>query len=286
MKIIASLPEIHRQAAEWKGQGLKIALVPTMGCLHEGHLSLMRQAAAVADRIIVSIFVNPMQFGPNEDFGSYPRQFRTDCQLAEKDGVHAIFSPDAKDMYGDSFQTKISVASLSQGMCGADRPGHFDGVATVVTKLFHLTLADVALFGQKDFQQLAIIRRLVLDLNMNIEIIGCPIVREQDGLAMSSRNKYLQGESRKQALCLHQAILAAQKLVSETAQEVSAEAIISLTGSIIAKAGAKLEYAVVIDESTLQNETVITPGSMLAVAAKIGGAVRLIDNARLILESI
>jgi pantoate--beta-alanine ligase len=286
VKIIASLPEIYRQAAEWKGRGLRIALVPTMGCLHEGHLSLMRQAAAVADRIIVSIFVNPMQFGPNEDYDSYPRQFRTDCQLAENEGVHAVFSPDPKDMYGESFQTKISVTSLSRGMCGAGRPGHFDGVATVVTKLFHLTLADVAVFGQKDYQQLAIIRRLVLDLNMHIEIIGFPIVREQDGLAMSSRNKYLQGESRKQALCLHQAIRAAQKLVAESPQQVSAEAIISQTGRIIGKAGANLEYAVVIDESTLQNESVITPESVLAIAARIGGTVRLIDNARLIPESM
>jgi len=284
VKIIPSLTEIARQTAEWHRQGLKIALVPTMGCLHEGHLSLMRRAAAVADRTIVSIFVNPMQFGPNEDFGSYPRQFQTDCDLAEKEGVHAIFCPESKDMYGDSFQTKISVTQLSRGMCGADRPGHFDGVATVVTKLFHLTLPDVAVFGQKDFQQLAIIRRLVLDLNMNIEIIGCPIVREQDGLAMSSRNKYLQGESRKQALCLSKAILAARRLVAETQQEIPADAVVAQTGEIIAKAGAKLEYAVVVDEFTLKNETMVTQQSVLAIAAKIGGTVRLIDNAKLFAE--
>lgn len=286
MKIIASLTEIAGQATEWHRQGLKIALVPTMGCLHEGHLSLMRRAAAVADRIIVSIFVNPMQFGPNEDFGSYPRQFQTDCDLAEKEGVHAIFCPESKDMYGESFQTRISVTQLSQGMCGADRPGHFDGVATVVTKLFHLTQPDVAVFGQKDFQQLAIIRRLVVDLNMNIEIIGCEIVREQDGLAMSSRNKYLRGESRKQALCLSTAILAARRLVAETQHEkkIPADAVLSQTGKIIAGAGAKLEYAVVVDEFTLQNETMVTRQSVLAIAAKIGGTVRLIDNAKLFPE--
>lgn len=284
MKIIGSLTEISRQAAKWQRQGLKIALVPTMGCLHEGHLSLMRQAAAVADRIIVSIFVNPIQFGPNEDFGSYPRQFQTDCELAEKEGVHAIFSPESKDMYGDSFQTKVHVAKLSEGMCGADRPGHFDGVATVVLKLFHLTLPDFAVFGQKDFQQLAIIRRLVIDLNLKVEIIGCPIVREQDGLAMSSRNKYLLGESRSQALCLSKAIQTARKFVAESQQQVPAATVISQTREIIAQAGGKLEYAVVVNETTLENETIVTPQSMLAIAVKIGGTVRLIDNARLFPE--
>ena len=286
MKKITSLSEMSQQAAEWQRQGLKIALVPTMGCLHAGHLSLMHKAVALADRIIVSIFVNPMQFGPNEDFGSYPRQLEMDCRLAEKEGVHAVFCPDAQDMYGPSFQTKVSVANLSQGMCGADRPGHFDGVATVVLKLFHLTRPDVAVFGQKDFQQLAIIRRMTADLNLNIEIVGCPIVREPDGLAMSSRNKYLQGESRNQALCLSKAILAARRLVAESQTEISADTVISQTRELIAQAGAKLEYAVVINKDSLQNESVITEKSVLAIAAKIGGKVRLIDNARLFLERV
>ena len=286
MKTIAPIAAIYKQAVEWKRKGLKIALVPTMGCLHEGHLSLMRHAVTLADRVIVSIFVNPMQFGPNEDFGSYPRQFDADCKLAEKEGVHAIFCPEAQEMYGESFQTKISVTNLSQGMCGADRPGHFDGVATVVTKLFHLTLPDFAVFGQKDFQQLAIIRQFVADLNMSIEIIGCPIVREHDGLAMSSRNKYLSGESRNQALCLYNSILAARKHIAESQQEVLADKIISQTREIVTKAGGKLEYAVVINEFTLQNEIKITRNSVLAIAAKIGGKVRLIDNAKLIVEPV
>lgn len=273
--------EISRQVREWQRQGLKIALVPTMGCLHEGHLSLMRRAASLADRIIVSIFVNPMQFGPKEDFASYPRQLEADCRLAEKEGVHAVFCPEAGDMYSPSFQTTVSVTKLSQGMCGADRPGHFDGVATVVLKLFHLTRPDLAVFGQKDFQQLAIIRQLTADLNLEVEIVGCPIVREPDGLAMSSRNKYLQGESRQQALCLYRAILAARRLVAESPGEVTAEAVFSQTNEIIAQAGAKLEYAVVIDEDTLQKQPVVTRKSVLAIAAKIGGKVRLIDNAGL-----
>lgn len=282
MKKITSLTEISRQAADWQRQGLRIALVPTMGCLHEGHLSLMRRAAALADRIVVSIFVNPMQFGPNEDFGAYPRQLATDCQLAEQEGVHAVFSPEAQEMYGPSFQTRVSVGKLSQGMCGADRPGHFDGVATVVLKLFHLTRPQVALFGQKDYQQLAIIRQLTADLNLGIEIVGCPIIREPDGLAMSSRNKYLHGESRRQALCLSQAILAARQLVAESHGDIAAETVISHVREIIGQAGAKLEYAVVIDEDSLENQPKITPRSVLAIAAKIGGKVRLIDNARLL----
>jgi pantoate--beta-alanine ligase len=184
-------------------------------------------------------------------------------------------------MYGPGFQTKVSVTGLSQGMCGADRPGHFDGVATVVLKLFHLTQPDVAVFGQKDFQQLAIIRRMTVDLNLDIEIAGCPIVREPDGLAMSSRNKYLQGESRQQALCLSKAIQAARRLVAESGTELDAGRIIAQCREIIAQAGANLEYAVVIDENSLENQAVVTPGSVLAIAAKIGGKVRLIDNARL-----
>lgn len=257
-----------------------------MGCLHEGHLSLMRRAVSLADRIIVSIFVNPMQFGPNEDFASYPRQLEIDCRLAEQEGVHAVFCPKAGDMYGASFQTRVSVTQLSQGMCGADRPGHFDGVATVVLKLFHLSRPDVAVFGQKDFQQLAIIRQMTADLNLGIEIVGCPIIREPDGLAMSSRNKYLQGESRHQALCLSQAIHAARRFVVAAPGEVSTEAIISQTEEIITQAGAKLEYAVVIDEDSLQNQTVVNIKSVLAIAARIGGKVRLIDNAKLIPEKV
>jgi pantoate--beta-alanine ligase len=281
MDTIQSLMEMYRRAAQWQRQGLKIALVPTMGCLHEGHLSLMRKARDCADRVIVSIFVNPMQFGPHEDFDAYPRQLQSDCLLAQKEGVDTVFCPEPKAMYGENFQTTISVKGLSQGMCGADRPGHFDGVATVVTKLLHLTVPDVAIFGEKDFQQLAIIKQLVADLNLPVQIVGCPIVREADGLAMSSRNKYLQGEARSQALCLYRAILAARDRVASGKEDVTAASIVAETARIVAEAGAKLEYAVVVNDHTLQPEVVIGNSSVLALAAKIGGVVRLIDNAKL-----
>ncbi len=270
------------QAGAWKRDGLKIAVVPTMGCLHNGHLSLMRMAVENADRVIVSLFVNPMQFGPNEDFDAYPRQFQADCDLVEKEGVHVIFCPDAKAMYPEGFQTTVSVKTLAQGMCGANRPGHFDGVATVVVKLLHLTLPEKAIFGEKDFQQLAIIRQIVRDLDFPVKIIGAPIVREADGLAMSSRNKYLQGEMRNQALCLYKALQGAREIVAQAQHKVTAETIIAATEKIVAADGGKLEYAVVINEYTLLPESLVGGGSVLALAVKIGGKVRLIDNGKLI----
>lgn len=281
IKIIKTPAEMQLQAITWKQEGLRIALVPTMGCLHAGHLSLMRKAAQDADRVIVSLFVNPIQFGPNEDFDAYPRQFQDDCDLAEKEGVHAIFCPDAKEMYPKGFQTTVSVKTLAQGMCGANRPGHFDGVATVVCKLLHLTIPDIAIFGEKDFQQLAIIRQMVRDLDVPVTIIGAPIVREADGLAMSSRNKYLKGEMRTQALCLYRSIQAAQETVAHAQQGVAADAIIEATKKTVAEAGGRLEYAVVVNENSLQAETFVGSSSVLAIAVKIGGVVRLIDNAKL-----
>lgn len=282
MVIIKSVAEMQHQALAWKHEGLRISLVPTMGCLHAGHLSLIRTAAQNGDRVVVSLFVNPMQFGPNEDFAAYPRQFQTDCDLCAKEGVHVVFSPEAKEMYPEGFQTTVSIKFLSAGMCGANRPGHFDGVATVVSKLLHLTMPDVAVFGEKDFQQLAIIRQMVRDLHFPVTIHGAPIVREGDGLAMSSRNKYLQGEMRTQALCLHRAIQEAQKIVALASQDVLADAIIEATRKTVTEASGNLEYAVVINEHTLQPETLVGSGSVLALAVKIGGVVRLLDNARLV----
>jgi pantoate--beta-alanine ligase len=281
MKIVHSLLEMQHEAMTWRHEGFKIALVPTMGCLHAGHISLMHKAAEAADRVIVSLFVNPMQFGPNEDFGMYPRQFQTDCNLAEKAGVHIIFCPEAKDMYPEGFQTTVKAGALAQGMCGADRPGHFDGVATVVCKLLQLTSPNIAVFGEKDYQQLAVIRQMVGDLNIPVVIIGAPIVRESDGLAMSSRNKYLKGEMRRQALCLYQSLQAAQKIVVDAKQGVAAEIIIQSTKKIVDEAGGKLEYATVINGNTLQMEKIVGNDSVLAIAVKIGGIVRLIDNAKL-----
>jgi pantoate--beta-alanine ligase len=281
VKIVSSLTEIHKLAGNLKKNGDMVAIVPTMGCLHEGHLSLIGKAEEFADQVILSIFINPMQFGPNEDLDAYPRQFQRDCDLAEKEGVDVIFSPDPEEMYSSSFQTTITVNNLSQGMCGEDRPGHFEGVATVVTKLLNLTLADVAVFGEKDYQQLAVVRQLVKDLNMPVQIIGAPIVREPDGLAMSSRNKYLKGEGRKSATCLYRSIIAAKKITEDNKGEIDAGIIVEQAKTIIAAAGAKLEYAVVVNAFSLKPEEKVTSDSVLAIAAKIDNKVRLIDNTKL-----
>lgn len=284
MKIVTSLSEIHDLSAGWKRTGEEVALVPTMGCLHEGHLSLMRKARDLTSKVIVSIFVNPIQFGPNEDFDAYPRQFEEDCRLAKMQGVDAVFTPDMKEMYDQSFQTKVSVSRLATGMCGKDRPGHFDGVATVVSKLFNLTIPDYAIFGDKDFQQLAIIRQMVKDLNFPVKIIGCPIVREADGLAMSSRNKYLTDSSRTAALSLSKAIDKARDFVRLEGQQLKASRIVDMVSTIVTQAGGDLEYAVVVDEFTLETEEVVGSHSILALAARIDNKVRLIDNGKLIID--
>ncbi|MGW8193423.1 MAG: pantoate--beta-alanine ligase [Desulforhopalus sp.] len=283
MDVITTPEKIYALASGWKQSGLKVAVVPTMGCLHDGHLSLMRIAGQRGDRVIVTLFVNPLQFGPNEDLDAYPKQFQIDCELAEKEGVDAVFAPENSAMYDESFQTTVNVNRLSEGMCGGDRPDHFSGVATVVTKLFNLTVPDIAVFGEKDFQQLAIIRQLVRDLNFPIEIIGGPIIREADGLAMSSRNTYLKGAGRKTATCLYNSILAARKTVAESTESVASDLIIALAGNIVSEAGAKLEYAVVVNENSLKPEKLVTPESVLALAAKIDGKVRLIDNGKLLI---
>lgn len=281
MILESSLDGVYRVTRDWYRAGKTIALVPTMGCLHDGHLSLIHEGKKASDKVIVSIFVNPIQFGPNEDFDSYPRQFEIDCKLAEKAGADAVFNPGSDQMYPQGAQTRVRVQSLSLGMCGADRPGHFDGVATVVSKLFNIIHPDTALFGQKDFQQLAVIKQLVKDLNFKVKIIGCPIVREPDGLAMSSRNKYLKENSRIKALSLSKALTAAQKLVQQSEKGPLAEKIISTTKDILFKSGADIEYVVVVNEFSLLPEETIGENSILAVAAKIDGTVRLIDNIRL-----
>ena len=196
MKISGKIDEVRAQVKEWKKQGLSVALVPTMGYLHEGHKSLMERARKENDKVVVSIFVNPMQFGPNEDLESYPRDLDRDSKICEAAGVDLIFHPEVEEMYGPDFHAYVDMHTLPEKLCGASRPVHFRGVQTVVSKLFHIIPADRAYFGQKDAQQLAIIRRMVMDLNFDIEIIGCPIIREEDGLAKSSRNTYLSEEER------------------------------------------------------------------------------------------
>ncbi len=281
MIVVKDTKQINSLSAEWKKQGLKVSLVPTMGCLHAGHLSLVRKANKESDKTIVSIFVNPTQFGPEEDFDSYPRQLDSDCELLNNLGVDIVFAPDSEDLYSQTYQTTVSVGTLAQGMCGADRPGHFDGVATVVTKLFNITNPDIAIFGEKDFQQLAIIRQLTKDLNFNIDIIGCPIVREEDGLAMSSRNKYLQGKSRLSALCLSRAISMAKEFVSKE-DNTPTRGVIKLVTEIVESSDGELEYAVVVNESTLLPDQFIGPGSVLALAVRFDKSIRLIDNSKLL----
>lgn len=281
MQLIEHVAEMTALARSWRSQGLTVGVVPTMGCLHDGHLSLMRLARERCDRVVVTLFVNPLQFGPNEDFAAYPRQQRLDCQLAEEQGADVVFAPDSRELYPEGFQTTVKAGELAKGLCGASRPGHFDGVVTVVTKLLLLTCADVAVFGEKDFQQLTVIRRLVADLHLPVEIVGAPIVREPDGLAMSSRNKYLQGEMRQEALCLYRAITEARRLALATPPPAAAD-ILEVVRQIVAERGGALDYAVIVDERNLREVPAVDGHSRLILAARIGGVVRLIDNARLL----
>ena len=212
MKLIHDVQTMQQAMLQLKRDGKRIVFVPTMGFLHEGHASLLREGRTRGDILVLSIFVNPTQFGPNEDLDKYPRNLEGDCALAESCGTDYVFAPTASGMYPDGFQTTVSLGPLTEPLCGASRPGHFNGVAVVVTKLFGIVQPDLALFGKKDFQQLAIIRQMSSDLNLAVEIVGMPIVREPDGLAMSSRNSYLTPEQRCQALCLYRAILKVREL--------------------------------------------------------------------------
>ena len=282
MKVVRTIAEIRAETGAWKEQGGKIGLVPTMGYFHEGHLSLMRCARERCERVVTTLFVNPTQFGPNEDLDKYPRAFERDRDLAEKERVDILFCPDTIEMYGENYQTMVRVGKLSAGLCGADRPGHFDGVATVVTKLFNIVTPDVAVFGCKDFQQLALVRRLVRDLNFDIEIIGHPIVREPDGLAMSSRNKYLEGEDRKIATCLYRALQEAGRMYKENQDTLAAAELEEMARRIIEENGiCRTEYASVVDQYTLEPMTRVDDNSVLALAMKVGSRVRLIDNCRI-----
>lgn len=260
--------------------GKRIALVPTMGCLHAGHLSLMRMAADHAEVVVASLFVNPMQFGPHEDFAKYPKVFERDAELAEKSGVAALFAPSVTELYPPGFQTRVVVEEVSQGLCGASRPGHFTGVATVVGKLFNIVKPQVAVFGEKDWQQLAVIRRLVRDLNWDIAIVGHPIVREPDGLAMSSRNTYLSPAERHSALILNQALAEARRLVA-SGQRQTPVVVAALQRFLAKEPGVVVEYIAVVGQDDLQPRAEITDDALLALAARVGST-RLIDNGRLV----
>ncbi len=276
MKIIESPAEMQRLAEAARLRGDKIALVPTMGYLHEGHLSLMREGRRRASLLAASLFVNPTQFGPNEDLATYPRDVERDCRLMESIPVDVLFAPQAEAMYPPGAQTWVEVTELTQGLCGASRPGHFRGVTTVVAKLFNIVKPHLALFGAKDYQQLCAIRQMVRDLNFDIEIVPMPTVREADGLAMSSRNAYLSPAERTRALSLSRALAAAHRRFAQGERDPKALAR-TAREQIGREAGIEIEYVEVRDAAALREIAEINAPAVVAVAARVGRT-RLIDN--------
>ena len=277
MKIIRDPAQITAWSREQFRAGKTIGLVPTMGYFHEGHLSLMRMAGRRTDLVVVSLFVNPSQFGPKEDLTAYPRDFDRDRDLAAGVGVAVLFAPEVEAMYPPEEKTTVIVRDLTDHLCGADRPGHFAGVATVVTKLFNIVRPDLAVFGQKDFQQLAVIRRMCTDLNMGVEIIGHPIVREADGLAMSSRNTYLGDSLRESALSLSRGIDLARRLANAGERSVK-QLTIAIRALINSSPETAIDYISFVNAGNLDDVTDVDEETVLALAVKIGGKVRLIDN--------
>jgi pantoate--beta-alanine ligase len=276
MEVIETVANMHKKVNSLRTTGKTISFVPTMGFLHDGHVELMKIGKKIADILILSIFVNPTQFGPNEDFDQYPRDMDGDLAKANKAGVDIVYTPAVDEMYPEGYQTKVTVGEITKFLCGASRPGHFEGVTTVVNKLFNIVKPNFAVFGQKDFQQLAVIRRMVIDLNMDIKIVGAPIVRESDGLAMSSRNKYLSPEQRESALCLKKSIDLASKMVQEG--ERSSEKILNSVKKFIqGHPFTDIDYVNICDPETLEDIDMIEEDVLLALAVKVG-TTRLIDN--------
>ncbi|GAB4166942.1 MAG: pantoate--beta-alanine ligase [Geothermobacteraceae bacterium] len=280
MEIIRSTTEMQSRCLALREAGKCIAFVPTMGWLHEGHLSLLREGRRRGDVLVLSIFVNPTQFGENEDFDSYPRDLDRDAALAESVGVDLIFAPEAADMYPRGYRTFVDVTGpMTEVLCGASRPGHFRGVTTVVTKLFTIVQPHVALFGQKDFQQLAVIRRMTGDLNLPVEVVGMPIVRETDGLAMSSRNVYLTDDQRRQALALSRSLDLARELVAAGERD-SARIITEVRSLIEAEPETRIDYVNICHQDSLQDQPEVDADSVLLLAVFVGQT-RLIDNGHL-----
>ncbi len=277
MMIATTIAEVRQQVKAWHREGLTVGLVPTMGYLHEGHASLVDASVAACDKTIASVFVNPTQFGPNEDLESYPRDFDHDCQLLESHGCDLVFHPSVEEIYPEGFATFVELDSdMPKQLCGQTRPIHFRGVCTVVSKLLHIATPDKAFFGQKDAQQLAIIRRMVLDMAMEVEVVGCPIVREEDGLAKSSRNFYLNAEQRQAALVLSQSLDLAKDLF-EQGERNTAALLSAMSTMISIEPNAKIDYVSMVDALTLLPVETIDRPVLVAMAVYIGKT-RLIDN--------
>ena len=275
MKLVKTIKEIRKIVSEWKKEGLTIGFVPTMGYLHEGHQSLIKNAAE-NDKVIVSIFVNPIQFGPGEDFATYPRDIDRDMEKCSEAGADLIFAPLPEEMYLNDFSTFVDMTGPTDDLCGKARPGHFKGVCTVVNKLFNIVAPDKAYFGEKDAQQLAVIKRMVRDLNINIKIIGCPIIREKDGLAKSSRNTYFSVEERKAALVINKALTSGKNMIQNG--EKNPDKIVSAITSVINEEPlAKIDYIKIVDADTISAVSEINENILVAAAVYIGKT-RLIDN--------
>ena len=277
MKVVSTIKEVREIVKAWKAEGKSLGFVPTMGYLHEGHESLIKRAVAENDVAVVSIFVNPMQFGPTEDLASYPRDLEADSKLCEAAGAKLIFHPEPEEMYHDGFCSFVDMNGLTNALCGLSRPVHFRGVCTVVSKLFNIVKPDRAYFGEKDAQQLAVIKRMVDDLNMDIEIIGCPIIREADGLAKSSRNTYLSEETRKQAVILSKAIFMGKKMIEDGERNPNV-VIEEMKKLINTMPLADIDYVEIVDQATMKNVEVIAGDILCAIAVRMGGEARLIDN--------
>ena len=276
MNIATTVEQAKQTVSQWKAEGLTVGLVPTMGYLHEGHESLIKRAVAECDRVMVSVFLNPIQFAPNEDLATYPRDFAADTALIENAGADLVFHPEPSELYAPDACTFVNVEGITSELCGKTRPTHFRGVCTVVSKLMNISQADRAYFGQKDAQQLAVVRRMVRDLNMNVEVVGCPIVREEDGLAKSSRNTYLSPAEREAALVLSRAVREGQRLMEEG--ERDAKTILGAMRAIIeAEPLARIDYVEMVSWDGIKPVDVADSSVLVAMAVYIGKT-RLIDN--------
>ncbi len=274
--LVKEIRELRSLIKAWKREGLSIGYVPTMGALHEGHESLIKRAVEENDNVVVSVFVNPTQFGPNEDYASYPRDINKDLEICINVGAAIVFNPESSEMYYDNKSTSVSVSNLTSVLCGAKRPGHFDGVCLVVSKFFNIVTPDKAYFGEKDAQQVAVIKRMVRDLNIDVEIVACPIIREEDGLAKSSRNTYLSDEERKAALVLSRSLKLAEEALNHG--ERNANAIKEIIREEINKESlAKIDYVEIVDSESLESVEKIEKSILIPIAVYIGKT-RLIDN--------